>query len=59
MRASPGCFFVYALNASDGAKLSSYATGNILEVDSPAVANGVVYLGAWDDDVYAFGLPSH
>jgi len=43
---------VYALNASTGAKLWSFATGN--EVDSsPAVANGVVYVGSQDDNVYA------
>ena len=35
---------VYALNASTGAKLWSYDTGNKVE-SSPAVANGVVYVG--------------
>ncbi len=43
---------VYALNASTGAKLWSYATGGEVE-SSPAVANGVVYVGSDDDNVYA------
>ena len=46
---------VYALNARTGAKLWSYTTGG--EVwSSPAVANGVVYIGSYDGKVYAFGL---
>ena len=44
---------VYALNASTGAKLWSYATGNYCVLSSPAVANGVVYVGSWDNNVYA------
>ena len=47
-----GDFNVYALNASTGAKLWSYATGNSVE-SSPAVANGVVYVGSADANVYA------
>jgi outer membrane protein assembly factor BamB len=51
---------VYALNARTGAKLSSYATGcNAQQCgvhSSPAVANGVVYVGSDDGKVYAFGL---
>ena len=43
---------VYALNASTGAKLWSYTTGNPVN-SSPAVANGVVYIGSLDGDVYA------
>ena len=43
---------VYALNASTGAPLWSYATGNSVQ-SSPAVANGVVYVGSNDDNVYA------
>ena len=43
---------VYALNASTGAKLWSYNTGAPY-VSSPAVANGVVYIGAGDGNVYA------
>jgi eukaryotic-like serine/threonine-protein kinase len=42
---------VYALKASTGAKLWSYATGEIMD-SSPAVANGVVYVGG-DFNVYA------
>lgn len=48
-------FNVYALNASTGAKLWSYATGSNVS-SSPAVANGVVYVGSGDHNVYAFGL---
>ncbi len=49
-------FNVYALNASTGALLWSYTAGYGTN-SSPAVANGVVYVG-WDDgNVYAFGLP--
>jgi outer membrane protein assembly factor BamB len=43
---------VYALNASTGAKLWSYTTGNIVS-SSPAVAHGVVYVGSHDGHVYA------
>ena len=42
--------YIYALNASNGAALWSYATGGI---DSPAVANGVVYFGSDDGNLYA------
>jgi outer membrane protein assembly factor BamB len=34
----------------------SYTTGSAIG-SSPAVANGVVYVGSWDDTVYAFHLP--
>jgi uncharacterized repeat protein (TIGR01451 family) len=30
------------------------ATGNQIPMSSPAVANGVVYIGSWDDKLYAF-----
>jgi len=43
---------VYALNASTGAKLWSFATGNAVD-SSPAVANGIVYVGSADNNVYA------
>ena len=45
---------VYALNASTGAILWSYTTGNAV-TSSPAVANGVVYIGSgeWLGNVYA------
>jgi len=42
---------VYALNAETGAKLWSYATGNLYLDSSPAVANGVVYVSS--GNVYA------
>jgi outer membrane protein assembly factor BamB len=43
---------VYALNASTGVLLWSYATGAPVE-SSPAVANGVVYVGSGDYNLYA------
>jgi outer membrane protein assembly factor BamB len=43
---------VYALNASTGAKLWSFATGGQV-FSSPAVVNGVVYFGSGDNNVYA------
>ena len=43
---------VHALNASTGAMLWSYTTGSTIE-SSPAVANGVVYIGSDDGNVYA------
>jgi len=43
---------LYALNASTGAKLWSYATGSA-GLSSPAVANGVVYFGSGNGNVYA------
>jgi outer membrane protein assembly factor BamB len=46
---------VYELNAKTGAKLWSYATGNMVE-SSPVVVNGMVYVGLDDYNVYAFGL---
>jgi uncharacterized repeat protein (TIGR01451 family) len=41
-----------ALNASTGAVLWTFATGNTVD-SSPAVANGVVYIGSDDNNVYA------
>jgi outer membrane protein assembly factor BamB len=43
---------VYALNATNGAYIWSYTTGNMVE-SSPAVVNGVVYVGSLDGYVYA------
>jgi outer membrane protein assembly factor BamB len=48
---------VYALNASTGAKLWSFATGGEVE-SSPAIANGVVYVGSDDGNVYALNASS-
>ncbi len=45
----------YALNARTGAKLWSYGTGGQV-YSSPAVANGMVYVGSQDGKAYAFGL---
>jgi outer membrane protein assembly factor BamB len=47
--------YMYALNASTGALLWSYATGGRVD-PSPAVANGVLYFAPNSDKVYAFGL---
>ena len=41
-----------ALNATTGAKLWSYQSGNSV-YSYPAVANGIVYFGSNDDNVYA------
>ena len=44
----------YALNATDGAVVWTYTTGN--NVLSPAtVAEGTVYFGSWDNHLYALG----
>ena len=41
------------MNASTGALLWSYKTGGMIESSSPAVAKGVVYVGSFDNNVYA------
>jgi outer membrane protein assembly factor BamB len=46
---------VYALNASTGALLWSYTTGDGV-YSSPTVAKGMLYVGSNDGKVYAFGL---
>ena len=43
---------LYAFNALTGAVLQSHPTGNFVS-SSPAVINGVVYVGSEDDDLYA------
>ena len=43
---------VYALDASNGKFLWSYTTGGEV-ASSPAVADGVVYVGSYDGNVYA------
>jgi hypothetical protein len=46
--------YVYALKVKTGEKIWSYQTGG--EVESfPSIANGVVYVGSGDSNVYAFG----
>jgi hypothetical protein len=47
---------MYALDAKTGTLLWSYATDYWI-VTSPAVADGMVYVGSNDGHVYAFGLP--
>ncbi len=46
---------LYALNASTGEVLWSYETGNAIS-SSAAVVNGVVYIGSFDNKLYAFHL---
>ena len=47
---------VYALNANTGGLLWSYTTTGHIPQSSPAVVNGVVYIGSNDGEGYAFGL---
>ena len=43
---------MYALDAATGAtQWAFYAGGEV--ISSPAVADGVVYVGSYDDDLYA------
>ena len=44
--------YTYALNSSTGAKVWSYATGDI-ELSSPAVVGGVAFIGSTDNVTYA------
>jgi outer membrane protein assembly factor BamB len=44
---------VYALNARDGAKAWSYATGGPIQGSGVAVAGGAVYIGSNDKNIYA------
>ena len=43
---------IYALNATTGSKIWNYTIGPV-ETSSPAVANGIVYIGDLNGDVYA------
>jgi outer membrane protein assembly factor BamB len=43
---------VYAVSATTGAKIWSFATGNSVE-GSPMIANGVAYIGSGDGALYA------
>jgi hypothetical protein len=47
---------VYALDAMSGEEIWSYKTGGAV-YSSPAVVDGVLYIGAMDSNVYAFGSP--
>jgi len=42
---------IQALNASTGVTIWTYAMGG--GHSTPAVVNGVVYIGSWDDNIYA------
>jgi outer membrane protein assembly factor BamB len=44
---------VYALNANNGSPVWQYTTGGMVPSDSPAVENGMVYVGSGDYNVYA------
>ena len=44
--------YVYALNAATGGYIWSYKTGSSVD-SSPAVVNGIVYVGSEDHKVYA------
>ena len=50
--------YLYALDASTGAALWRYQVGALV-TSSPTVVNGVMYVGATDNNVYAFHLPGH
>jgi len=45
--------YLYAVNATTGAKLWNYTTAQHLKIYSPTVANGVVYFNCDDKNVYA------
>jgi outer membrane protein assembly factor BamB len=47
----------YALDETDGSLVWSYNTGASRLESSPAIANGVVYVGNENGKVYAFGTP--
>jgi eukaryotic-like serine/threonine-protein kinase len=46
---------IYALNEMTGVKKWSYRTGGSIH-SSPAVANGMVYVGSTDGKLYCFSL---
>ena len=48
---------MYALNDITGALLWQYRTGGPV-YSSPSVADGVVYVGSDDSNIYAFHLPN-
>ncbi len=45
---------VYALNATSGEEIWNYQTGGAV-YSSPALVDGVMYIGSMDSNVYAFG----
>ena len=46
---------VYAWSAQNGRLLWQYVTGNAIS-STPVIANGLVYIGSWDNNLYSFGL---
>ena len=49
--------YLEALNAATGARLYSYATGNMIYA-SPSISHGLIFVGSTDGKLYAFGLPA-
>ncbi len=47
---------LYAFDAVSGDVLWSYATGGYV-ISSPALSDGVVYVGSLDGNLYSFSLP--
>ena len=47
---------IYALNATTGALLWDGTTSSFIS-SSPAFADGVIYVGSYNQNVYAFALP--
>jgi outer membrane protein assembly factor BamB len=47
---------LYAFNATTGAVLWNYSTGDQITSSSPVVIDGVVYVGSIDHKLYAFSL---
>ena len=47
---------VYALSAVTGAKVWSYSTNDEVKT-TPALADGVLFVGSDDGNMYAFGVP--
>jgi outer membrane protein assembly factor BamB len=49
---------LYAINATTGAQVWKFATGNSITSSSPAVVNGAVYVGSTDDYLYSINATS-
>ena len=47
---------VYALSAVTGAKVWSYSTNDEVRT-TPALADGILFVGSDDGSMYAFGVP--
>jgi outer membrane protein assembly factor BamB len=46
---------VYAWHARTGSLLWQYVAGNAIS-STPVITNGTVYIGSWDNNLYAFGV---